>query len=155
MERLRWISVAAVSALFIFATVAQSEMITIFGPVFLSKTTHEDHDKEVSFKFSAPQPGNGLIIVKKMGNADSRKKARHWHVKLELNDRHISSRTDVDKHDAVLGLPVELLKDNELEVKIKSCKDCEVELAVLGERPAPPPPAPPLAPPNPNAPPMP
>ncbi|MEK6790635.1 MAG: hypothetical protein AABY45_02920 [Deltaproteobacteria bacterium] len=94
-----------------------------------------------------------MIIVRKIDRADSRKKTRHWHVKLELNDRHISNRADLFERDAEFRLPVELLKDNELEVKIKSCKDCEVELSVLGERPAPPAPAPPA--PDPNAPPLP
>ncbi len=37
MKRLRLISIAAVCALLISVTAAQSEMSTIFGPVFLSK----------------------------------------------------------------------------------------------------------------------
>ena len=69
---------------------------------------------------------------------------------MELNDEKVASPKDFKKGIAVMGYDVLLLADNELEVKVKSCEECFIEVTVLGETGGAvvTPPAPPVAPPG-------
>ncbi len=135
----------AVSTLFLFAAsgVATAELVPIYGPVYVAKTKKEHHgDKEAKLKFTAPVPGSGKVIVKNGG--DSGKKSRAAKVDIELNDRDISKRKDIHKNISKVEYDVNLLAENKLEIEVKSCKGCEIEITVLGEKPVPvPPPLPP------------
>ncbi|MEK7679620.1 MAG: hypothetical protein AAB356_05450 [Deltaproteobacteria bacterium] len=142
---------------FAFYSASYAEIGPIFGPVHIEKTKKdkEDHGKEAKFTFTAPVPGNGVIVIKNGGD-----KGRHYRAtsaKIELNDEKVASSRDFKKGNAVMSYDVLLLADNELEVKVKSCEECFIEVTVLGEKGGEviPPPAPPVAPPGiPSRPPM-
>lgn len=134
-------SVAVVSSLFLFAaaTSAAAELVPIYGPVFVTKTKDkgEHHRKETKLKFSAPVPGKGLLVVRNGG--DQGKRARVSSAEIELNDREIADKRDFNKTVDRLEFEVDLLATNKMEVEVKSCRECEIEITVMGERPAPPP----------------
>lgn len=142
---------------FAFYSASYAEIGPIFGPVHIEKTKKdkEGHGKEAKFTFAAPQPGNGVIVIKNGGD-----KGRHYQAtsaKVEFNDEKVASPRDFKKGIAVMSYDVLLLADNELEVKVKSCEECFIEVTVLGEKGGEviTPPAPPVAPPGmPSAPPM-
>ncbi len=154
----RAITTAALLVVFFaFCSASYAEMGLIFGPVHVEKTKKdkEDHGKEAKFTFTAPVPGNGVIVIKNGGDKGSRYRATS--AKVELNDEKVASPRDFKKGVAVMGYDVTLLADNELEVKVKSCKECFIEVTVLGEKGGEviTPPAPPAAPPGmPSLPPM-
>ncbi|MBI5642194.1 MAG: hypothetical protein HY954_01820 [Deltaproteobacteria bacterium] len=128
-------SLVILSSLFIFAAVssAQAEMTTIYGPVYVTKTKGSEHHKEkTKFTFSAPVAGSGVLIVKNGG--DSGKKARVSSAEIELNGEEVADENNFNKNVEKLQFNVQLLADNEIEVEIKSCKSCELEISVMGEQ---------------------
>ncbi|HEY4707374.1 MAG TPA: hypothetical protein VII64_07935 [Thermodesulfobacteriota bacterium] len=147
----RFSRILAVSTLFLFAAsgVAVAELVPIYGPVYVAKTKKDNTgDKEAKFLFTAPVPGSGKIVVKNGG--DSGKKSRAASAEIDLNGNEIAKRKDFNKNISLIEYEVNLLSENKMEVEVKSCKGCEIEITVLGEKPAPaPPPLPPerLAPP--------
>jgi len=141
---------------------AQAEMITIYGPVYVAKhKKHEDrhydkHEKnedrhhakhkkhgdedESKFVFYAPVAGAGKIIIKNGTDSDRKhKKRRVASAEIELNDVKVGSEKDFNKRVGVITYDVDILTTNELEVEVKSCKRCELEITVLGPAPVPPP----------------
>ncbi len=90
-------------------------------------------EKDSDFTFTAPVPGAGIIIVKNGGSAGNR--GRVSSAKIELNDEKIADRRDFNKQVEVLRFHVDLRTDNELEVDIKSCRECELEITILGDKP--------------------
>lgn len=136
MKRLKVLAV--LSSLFVFAAagVANAEMTTIYGPVYVTKTKHEHHDKnesEAKLKFTAPVPGNGVIIVK--NGVDAEKKSHVSSAKIELNGVKISKERDFNKNADTIEYNVVLQAENEMEVEVESCRKCEFEVTVLGEQP--------------------
>lgn len=143
---------------FAFYSASYAEVGPIFGPARIEKTKKdkEDHGKEAKFTFTAPVPGNGVIVIKNGGDKGSHYRAAS--AKVELNDEKVASPRDFKKGVAVMSYDVTLLADNELEVRVKSCEECFIEVTVLGEKGGEviTPPAPPVAPPGtPSMPPMP
>lgn len=135
MKRLKVLTV--LSSLLVFAAVgaAEAEMATIYGPVYVTKS-HENHGKkehESKLKFTAPVPGNGVIMVKNGG--DTGKKSRVSHAKIKLNGVKIAKEKDFSKKAESLQYDVVLLPENEMEVEVESCRRCELEVTVLGEQP--------------------
>lgn len=134
-------SVALLSSMFLFAAAggAVAELIPIYGPVYIAKTKEkgEHHRKDTKLSFTAPVQGKGVLIVRNGG--DSGKKARVSSAEIELNGIEIAERRDFNKKTAVLNFDVDLLATNEMEVEVRSCRECELEITVMGEKPAPPP----------------
>ncbi|MBI5237498.1 MAG: hypothetical protein HY887_03640 [Deltaproteobacteria bacterium] len=146
---------AAITALMLLSAAsipAEAEMVTIFGPMQVSKTKGgKDEGKEAKFNFTAPVPGSGVLIIKNGGDLGKKDKASS--AKVELNDMKIAGSSDFNKKVVELRYDVVLKENNELEVKVKSCEECYIEVTVLGEAAAvTAPPAPPLAPPPPPPP---
>lgn len=143
-------SIALASSFFFLvgAPVAYAGLTTIYGPVYVAKTKEkgEHHRKETKLSFSAPVPGKGVIVVKNGG--DSGKKARVASAEIELNGQEIADRSDFNKTEEVFEFEVDLLAQNDMEVEVKSCKECELEIVVMGEEVIAPPPrvAPDVAP---------
>lgn len=136
MNRLKVLTV--VSSLFVFTAVgmAQAEMTKIYGPVYVTKSTHEHHEKnerESKLKFTAPVPGNGVIVVKNGGDAG--KRSRVSSARIELNGVEVAKERDFSKKAETLQFNVALQAENDLEVEVESCKTCELEITVLGEQP--------------------
>ncbi len=157
--RAKTITTAALLVVFFaFCSASYAELQPIFGPVHVEKTRKDkgDHDKEAKFVFTAPVPGNGVIVIKNGGDEWPRYRASS--AKIELNDVKVASPRDFKKGIAVMSYDVKLLAENELEVKVRSCNECYIELTVLGEKGeevVTPPTAPPTAPPGmPSQPPM-
>ena len=135
MKRLKVLAV--LSSLFVFAAagVANAEMTTIYGPVYVTKSKHEHHEKQESdskLKFTAPVPGNGVIVVKNGG--DTGKRSRVSSAKIELNGVEVAKERDFKKTAETLEYNVVLQAENEMEVEVESCKTCEIEVTVLGEQ---------------------
>lgn len=134
-------SVALLSSMFIFAAAggAAAELVPIYGPVYIAKTKEkgEHHRKETKLTFTAPVQGKGVLVVRNGG--DSGKRARVSSAEIELNGREIAEKRDFNKKVTVLNFDVDLLATNEMEVKVRSCRECELEITVMGEKPAPPP----------------
>ncbi|MBI5467747.1 MAG: hypothetical protein HY891_01325 [Deltaproteobacteria bacterium] len=139
MNRLKVLTV--VSSLFVFAAVgaAQADMTKIYGPVYITKSKHEHHEhhgkkeRDSKLKFTAPVPGNGVIMVKNGG--DTGKNSRVSSAKIELNGVKIAKERDFSKKVATLQYNVVLQAENDLEVEVESCRTCELEITVLGEQP--------------------
>ena len=139
MKRFKGIAVLSSLLLFGALSAAEAEMVTIYGPVYITKAEHrhnEHHNKETKLNFTAPTPGAGVIVVKNGG--DSGKKSRVSSAEIELNGQDVAKEKDFKKNAEVLEYNVTLQAENELEVKVESCKECEIEISVKGE-PAPPP----------------
>lgn len=155
MKFLRYFTVA-VALLFVFglSKTSRAEMIRIFGPVYVAmhannhhhdgehkrrdgehRKDHRGHDneKKAEFTFAATPGSKGVMIVKNGG--DTGKRHRVSSMEIELNDKEIASERHFNKNVEEMSYDIDLLADNELEVEIKSCKGCEVEITVLGERP--------------------
>jgi len=141
-----WMAALVMSSLLCFgAATAAAELVTIYGPVYVTKAKH-DHDghkekdkakkhseeNEGEFKFTAPVPGYGIVVVHNGGDVGD--KGRVSKAKIELNDVKLAGEKDFNKNVDVLRLPVRLEAENELEVEVKSCKKCEIAITVLGER---------------------
>ncbi|HCY12066.1 MAG TPA: hypothetical protein DHU82_12460 [Deltaproteobacteria bacterium] len=128
----------AISTLFAFASgIAQAELVPIYGPVYVAKSEKdvEHRGTEARFTFSAPVAGSGKIVVKNGG--DSGKRSRAASAEIELNGLDVAKRKDFNKHVEVLEYEVSLLSENKMEVEVKSCRKCEIEITVMGEKPAP------------------
>ncbi|MBI1910843.1 MAG: hypothetical protein HYS21_02460 [Deltaproteobacteria bacterium] len=130
----RFKSLVILASLCTFAAVGavQAEMAAIYGPVYISKTKNDGHKKEAKLNFTAPVPGKGVLIVKNGG--DSGKHSRVASAEVELNGEDIAKERDFNKNVQTLNYDVTLLADNEMEVKVKSCKECEIEITVMGEQ---------------------
>ena len=145
-------TLTAVMALLITFGVAESAMAAvgkIYGPVYLRMGKKSDHVKSTVLTFSAPVPGKGVVVIKNGG--DSGKKSRVNSAKIKLNGKTIVKPSNFSnghhrkfdkkshkKHKRShriheLKVDVDLLSDNEIKVKIKSCKRCELEIYVMGE----------------------
>lgn len=128
---------------------AQAELQTIYGPIYVTKAKAEGKykedgaettataavkaEKETRFPFIAPVPGAGIIVIKNGG--DSGKKHRVSSAEVKLNGVEIAHESDFNKNVETLQYDVQLLQGmNELEVELKSCKECEIEITVLGEK---------------------
>lgn len=152
MKRLLVMGIAAFTGLLVLGTgVAEAELETIYGPVYVTKAKveehhrhdaeegkkHEGHDGKVErdsgFTFRAPVPGAGIIIVKNGGTFGHR--GRVASAEIELNDQKVAGHKDFNKHVEILRFNVDLRTENELEVEVKSCRNCELEITVLGEKP--------------------
>lgn len=120
---------------------AQAEVATIFGPVYVDDNNCQRKNvKEGEFTFTAPVPGKGVLVVKTWksqagvdGRDDHGKEPGIRGAKIELNDQKIVRRKEFKKKVQTLNLDVDLQASNELEVKVKTCKRCEVMISVLGE----------------------
>jgi len=159
MKRFLALAITAAAGLLILGPgVAEAELQTIYGPVYVTRAKTGDHHrvvrgteverhgdkdtaehehghkvkKNTDFTFTAPVPGAGIIIVKNGGIAGH--KGRVSSAEIELNDEKIADRKDFNKQVEVLRFNVDLQADNELEVEIKSCRECELEITVLGEK---------------------
>lgn len=130
MKRLK--GLIAVSSLFVFAAagVVEAEMVTVYGPVYISKTKEHGSDKS-KLTFTAPTPGAGIIVVKNGG--DTGKESRVSSAKVELNGKDVVREKDFNKKVDTVQVNVDLLAENELEVEVESCKRCEIEVTVMGE----------------------
>ncbi len=120
---------------------AQADMTAIYGPVYITKATSEggkdkDKKKETKLTFTASVPGEGILIIKNGGDAG--KKHRVSSAEIKLNGKEIVDEKDFNKNVDTLQYNVQLLSTNELEVEVKSCKECELELTVMGEQALPP-----------------
>ena len=142
MKRLFGIAAALVFTVGM-ADAALAEMGTIYGPVYIVKNNHNGHEHDTKLKFQAPVPGDGVIVVKNGG--DSGRKYRVSSATVELNEKTIVRHRDLNHEVDVIQRKVTLKDVNELEVRVESCKECELEITVMGEKPAPAPP-PPAAP---------
>lgn len=139
MKRLKVLTV--LSSLLVFAAVgaAQAEMTTIYGPVYVTKSKHEHHENhaktehETKLKFTAPVPGNGIIVIKNGG--DTGRRSRVSSAKIKLNGVRVAKEKDFSKRAETLQYDVVLQAENEMEVEVESCKRCEMEVTVLGEQP--------------------
>lgn len=149
MKILRALTVAMAFMFIVSATAAEAAMGVVYGPVYIAKTKKHDGDKKSKFVFTAPVAGAGVVVVRNGG--DSGKKARVSSAKIELNDKGILDEHDLNKTVGEVKIDVVLRDSNELEVKVKSCNECEIAVTVYGE--LAPPPAPPV--PTPPAPPAP
>lgn len=131
----------ALSTMLVFAAAAtaEAELVPIYGPVYVAKTKKdsEHRTKEARFTFNAPVPGSGKLIVKNGG--DSGKKSRASSAEIGLNGTDVAKRKDFNKTVETIEYDVLLLAENMMEVEVKSCKKCEIEITILGEKPAPPP----------------
>lgn len=159
MKRLR--GLAIVSSLFLFtaatALPAAAEMSTIYGTVHIGSHDNRDHDRNTKHHFNAPVPGEGVIVIK---SAPS-KKGSHRHdgdedrtfskVKIEINGEEAVEQRHFNKGVEELRYNVPLLSSNTMKVKVKACKECSLELFVLGNTENAPvetlPPTPPVPPP--------
>lgn len=134
-------SAIVLSSMFFFAVAgeAAAELVPIYGPVYVAKTKDksEHHRKEAHLTFNAPVPGKGVIVVKNGG--DSGKKGRVSAAEIDLNGREVADKKDFRKTAEVLEFNVDLLAANDMEVEVKSCRECVLEITVMGERPVPPP----------------
>lgn len=135
MKRLKTLAVISSLLFFTAAGVAHSEMTTIYGPVHFSKANKKEHghDKDFKVAFTAPVPGNGVIVVKNGGEAG--KKYRVGKAEIELNGQEIARPRDFNKNAEVIEYNVELLADNEMKIEVESCRACKIEVSVLGEKP--------------------
>lgn len=135
MKRLKTLAVISSLLFFTAAGVAQAEMATIYGPVYFSKANKKEHghDKDFKVTFTAPVPGSGVIVVR--NGADAGKKYRISKVEIELNGQEVARPRDFNKNADVVNYNIELLADNEMKIEVESCKDCKIEVSVLGEKP--------------------
>ncbi len=131
----------ALSTLFLFGApaIAGAELVTVYGPVYVAKTNKDARSgtKAAKFVFTAPVPGSGKVIVKNGG--DSGRKSRVSSATIDLNDAGVAGRSDFNNTVESLEYDVELLSENNMEVRVNACNSCELEITVLGEKPAPPP----------------
>ncbi len=132
-------SIAVVSAILFLAAAgaAEAEMTTIYGPVYVTKAKkeHGHHEDKTKLTFTAPVPGAGKIVIKNGG--DGGKKSRVASAEVELNGVEVADEHDFNKNVTELTYDVTLLADNEMEVEVKSCKECELQITVMGEKAAP------------------
>ncbi|OGQ57620.1 MAG: hypothetical protein A3J24_07855 [Deltaproteobacteria bacterium RIFCSPLOWO2_02_FULL_53_8] len=142
MKILRALTAATAFMLIVSVTAAQAELGVVYGPIYVTKTKKHEGKKESKFVFTAPVPGVGLVVVKNGG--DSGKRARVSSAEVELNDKDILNERDLNKNVEEVKIDVVLLDSNEMEVEVKSCKECEIAITVYGEIAPPPPPAPPV-----------
>ncbi len=166
MKRLK--GLAIVSSLFLFtaatALPAAAEMSTIYGTVHIGSHDNRDHDRNTKHHFNAPVPGEGVIVIKstpsKNGSHRHDKDRTFKKVKIEINGEEAVEQRHFNKGVEELRYNVPLLASNTMKVKVKACKECALELSVLGstesapEEPLPPtppvetlPPTPPVPPP--------
>lgn len=136
-------AIASVVAFGVIGT-AHAAMTPVFGPVYVEGNDCKRHDtKAGDFTFTAPVPGKGVLVVKTWKSPDSRSRHRDEAgfkgAKIELNDQKIVKEKHFEKNVQVLNFDIDLLASNELEVKFKTCKKCEIEISVLGEAEAAPP----------------
>lgn len=137
MKRLKVLAV--LSSLFVFAAagVANAEMTTIYGPVYVTKTVRESNNSGgATLKFTAPVPGNGVIMIK--NGVDPDRSAHVSSAKIELNGVTISNESDFNKNTDTIEYNVTLQAENEMEVEVESCMKCALEVTVLGEGALPP-----------------
>ncbi|WKZ33572.1 MAG: hypothetical protein QY316_03960 [Thermodesulfobacteriota bacterium] len=131
----------ALSTLFLFGApaIAGAELVTIYGPVYVAKTNKDARSgtKEANFVFTAPVPGNGKVIVRNGGDAG--RKSRVSSATIDLNGEGVAGRSDFNNTVESLDYDVVLLPDNNMAVRVNACNACELEITVLGEKPAPPP----------------
>jgi len=130
-------------------------MVKVFGPVYVTPAQaqaadhfrsgtlrHDDDDgehrgygrhgeQEAEFEFKAPVKGKGVMIIKNGGSVGEG--ARVSSAAVELNDAEVAHEFDFNRNVEELRYDVDLEEDNELEVKVRSCKGCELEITVLGE----------------------
>lgn len=129
-------SIAVISAILFLAAAgaAEAEMTTIYGPVYVTKAKkeHGHHEDKTKLTFTAPVPGSGKIVIKNGG--DGGKKSRAASAEVELNGVEVADESDFNKNVTELTYDVTLLADNEMEVEVKSCKECEIQITVMGEK---------------------
>lgn len=132
-------SIAVISSLIFLAAagVAEAEMTTIYGPVYITKAKKDDsrHKDKTVLTFTAPVPGSGQIVIKNGG--DGGKKSRAASAEVELNGEEVADEDDFNKNVTELTYDVTLLADNEMKVEVQSCKECEIQITVMGEKAAP------------------
>lgn len=113
-----------------------TELVTVYGPVYIVR--REGQPKEAKIEFTALKPGCGKIVVKN-GGTHSDRKHKVTSAEIRLNDIKVARPEDFNKKVDVLTYDVTLLAENELEIEVRSGKETEIEVSILGE-PAPPPP---------------
>ena len=123
--------------LFFFMNInnAEADMITLLGPVYVSKNHQLPAQKKSVFNFSASNPGEGVIIVRNGG--DSGKDHRVGSASIILNGLEVAGPMDFNKNVDVLQYNVTFEPENEMDVVVRSCRDCEIEISVLAENSAP------------------
>jgi hypothetical protein len=124
-------AVMALLITFSLAETAMAEEGTIYGPVYLSRGDMSHHHGGTTLTFTAPVAGEGVVVITNGG--DSGKKSRVSSAKIKFNGEKIASPRKFNKKVHEIRIDVDLLLDNEMKVKIKSCKRCELEIYVTGE----------------------
>jgi hypothetical protein len=92
---------------------------TIYGPVYLSRGEMSHHHGGTTLTFTAPVVGEGVVVIKNGG--DSGKKSRVSSAKIKFNGEKIARPRKFNKKVHEIRIDVDLLADNEMKVKIKSC----------------------------------
>jgi hypothetical protein len=128
------------------ATAASAELVTVYGPVYVTKADvkHDNHgdegrdvrhvssEAEGKFVFRSPVTGPGVIVIKNGG--DNGKHARVSAAEVEFNDTEVVDESGFNKNVDELTYDVDLQELNEMEVEVKSCKNCELEIRVMTDR---------------------
>lgn len=166
MKRLKGLAIAA-SLLMLTAVAvlpAAAEMSTIYGTVNIGNQDRDGHDKKTKHSFNAPVEGDGVIVIRSTAVAAEKKEHRDKEkelkkdrtfrkVKIELNGKEVAEQRHFEKGVEELRYNVNLLASNTMKVQVKGCKECSLELSVLGNTDAGPVITPPAAPPAPPTPP--
>lgn len=158
MKILKGTSIAAALVFSIgMAAGASAEMTNVFGPIYITKHKHERHEarhesrhearsgsrhearhghgkhkKEAEFRFTAPVPGKGVLIVRNAARSGE-KRHRVSSAEIELNGHEVADEKDFNKKVEELRFDVDLLAENTMEIEVKSCKHCELEVTVIGQ----------------------
>ena len=162
MKRLKGLAIAASLLMFtaVAALPAAADMSTIYGTVNIGNHDRDGHDKKTKHRFNAPVEGDGVIVIRSTaaatgtkehrdGEKDFQKDRTFRKVKIELNGDEVAEQRHFDKGVEELRYNVNLLASNTMKVKVKGCKECSLQLSVLGNTEAVQAIAPPAAPPTP------
>ena len=162
MKRLKGLAIAASLLMFtaVAALPAAADMSTIYGTVNIGNHDKDGHDKRTKHRFNAPVEGDGVIVIRSIVEG-TEKKERHGtdkelnkdktfrKLKIVLNGEEVAEQRHFDKGVEELRYNVNLLASNTMKVKVKGCKECSLQLSVLGNTEAVQAIAPPAAPPTP------
>lgn len=138
MRSLKYLT-AAIALLFVIGLTetSQAEMSSIFGPVYVAKhATNQDGPRVATFTYASPFLTNGVLVVRNGG--DTGYPHRVSSITLKHNGMKIGSEKDFNKNVEEMRYDLDILGDNVLEVEVRSCNTCEVEVTVLADRPCPP-----------------
>ncbi len=158
MKIIKGIATASSLLIFVAATAlpAMADMGVIYGTVNI-----KGHSRHARFHFNAPVPGDGVIVLKSVAKAhDEGHSGTHRRdndrdlyrdnpfrqVKIKFNGEEVVAQRHITNGATEFRYNVALKADNNMNLKVVSCKDCTVQLTVLGNTAAPPPTLPTTAP---------